>query len=95
MNFIFTLKMKKIGKDIIKPDVNNQWEYLKHLTYKGAKERYGEIESSTQERIDFELFTIKTMGFAGYFLIVSDFIREGKKYGCFCRARQGVVLQVV
>jgi len=78
-----------IGKDIIKPDVNNQWEYLKALTYRGAKERYGEIESATQERIDFELFTIKTMGFAGYFLIVSDFIKAGRDMGVFVGPGRG------
>ena len=78
-----------IGKDIIKPDVNNQWEYLKHLTYEGAKNRYGEIENTTQERIDFELFTIKTMGFAGYFLIVSDFIKAGRKMGVFVGPGRG------
>ncbi|MBX2931354.1 MAG: DNA polymerase III subunit alpha [Chitinophagaceae bacterium] len=78
-----------IGKNIIKPNINNQWEYLKHLTYEGAKKRYGEIETSTQERIDFELFTIKTMGFAGYFLIVSDFIKEGRNMGVFIGPGRG------
>ena len=34
-----------------------------------------------QERLDFELFTIKSMGFAGYFLIVSDFIKAGRDMG--------------
>ncbi|MBM3440992.1 MAG: PHP domain-containing protein, partial [Bacteroidetes bacterium] len=47
----------------------NQWEYLHHITYEGAKNRYSEISEEIRERIDFELFTIKTMGFAGYFLI--------------------------
>jgi len=61
----------------------NQWEYLKHLTNEGARERYAEMTPEIQERIDFELFTIKTMGFAGYFLIVSDFIREGRNMGVF------------
>lgn len=56
----------------------DQWEYLKHLTYEGARTRYSELTSELQERIDFELFTIKTMGFAGYFLIVSDFIRAAR-----------------
>lgn len=80
---------EKIGKDIVKPEVNNQWEYLKHLTYEGAKQRYGEIEESTRERIDFELFTIKTMGFAGYFLIVSDFIKAGRNMGVFIGPGRG------
>ncbi len=55
--------------------------YLKHLTYKGAKERYKNITPETQERIDFELETIKKMGFPGYFLIVQDFINEARKMG--------------
>ncbi|MBD0377758.1 MAG: PHP domain-containing protein, partial [Flavisolibacter sp.] len=59
----------------------NQWEYLKHITFEGAKKRYSEISEEIRERIDFELFTIKTMGFAGYFLIVSDFIKAGRELG--------------
>jgi len=79
--FQIHFKDEVVGKDTIKPEVNNQWEYLKHLTYEGAKKRYGTVDAATQERIDFELFTIKTMGFAGYFLIVSDFIKEGRNMG--------------
>ncbi len=67
----------------------NQWEYLKHITYEGAKERYAELTPEIQERIDFELFTIRTMGFAGYFLIVSDFIREGRDMGVFVGPGRG------
>ena len=67
----------------------NQWEYLKHLTYEGARKRYSEITPEIQERIDFELFTIKTMGFAGYFLIVSDFIREGRRQKVFVGPGRG------
>ncbi|MEI6946608.1 DNA polymerase III subunit alpha [Paraflavisolibacter sp. H34] len=67
----------------------NQWEYLRHLTYEGARKRYGEIIPSTQERLDFELFTIKTMGFAGYFLIVSDFITKGREIGVFIGPGRG------
>lgn len=70
-------------------DKLNQWEYLKHLTYEGAKKRYTDITPEVQERIDFELFTIKTMGFAGYFLIVGDFIAEGRKMGVFIGPGRG------
>ncbi|MFI5171272.1 MAG: DNA polymerase III subunit alpha [Chitinophagales bacterium] len=70
-------------------DVLNQWEYLKHLTFEGAKKRYGEILSETEERINFELFTIKTMGFAGYFLIVMDFIQAGRNIGVFVGPGRG------
>lgn len=59
----------------------NQWEYLKHLTFNGARKRYREITPEIEERINFELHTIKTMGFAGYFLIVADFIQAGRNLG--------------
>src|ERR1700749_828863 len=70
-------------------DTLNQWEYLKHLTYTGAKERYIDILQEVQERIDFELFTIRTMGFAGYFLIVADFIKHGREIGVFIGPGRG------
>ncbi len=72
-----------------KDDNLNQWEYLKHITMEGAKKRYNEINTELQERIDFELFTVKTMGFAGYFLIVSDFIKAGREMGVFVGPGRG------
>ena len=78
------------GEFRIHPDDNlNQWEYLKHITYEGARIRYREISPEVQDRIDFELFTVKTMGFAGYFLIVSDFIRAGRELGVFVGPGRG------
>ena len=57
-------------------------EYLRHLVYEGAKKRWGDKLSDEQkERIDFELDTIKNMGFPGYFLIVQDFINAGRQIG--------------
>lgn len=67
----------------------NQWNYLHHLTYEGARQRYSEITEEIRERLDFELFTIKTMGFAGYFLIVSDFIKAGRDMGVFVGPGRG------
>ncbi len=52
--------------------------FLRHLTYEGAKKRYGEITESIQERLDFELEVIEKTGYPGYFLIVEDFIREAR-----------------
>jgi len=55
-------------------------DYLRHLVYEGAKKRWGNLLSADlQARIDFELDTIKTMGFPGYFLIVWDFIRAARE----------------
>ena len=74
----------------IHEDANlNQWEYLQHITREGAKMRYNDVTPEIQERLDFELFTIKTMGFAGYFLIVSDFIKAGREMGVFVGPGRG------
>ncbi len=55
-------------------------DYLAHLTYIGAKKRYGEnFSNDIKERLDFELETMKTMGYPGYFLIVQDFINAARK----------------
>lgn len=70
-------------------DTLNQWEYLRDITLKGAHKRYVEITPEIQERIDFELNTIKIMGFAGYFLIVSDFIQAGRDLGVFVGPGRG------
>jgi DNA polymerase-3 subunit alpha len=67
----------------------NQWEYLQHITQLGARQRYNELTPEIEERINFELFTIKTMGFAGYFLIVSDFIKAGRDMGVFVGPGRG------
>ena len=56
-------------------------EYLRHLTYQGATFRYAEVSDNLKERIDFELETIRKMGFPGYFLIVWDFIRAAREMG--------------
>jgi len=57
----------------------NADEFLKHLTYVGARKRYGEITAEVDERLTYELFIIQKMGFAGYFLIVSDFCEAAIK----------------
>ncbi len=74
----------------IHADANlNQWEFLRHITMEGAKTRYADITPEIEERLNFELFTIKTMGFAGYFLIVSDFIKAGREMGVFVGPGRG------
>ena len=63
----------------IPPPFQDADEFLHHLTFEGAAKRYGEISSEVEERLNFELSVIKKMGFAGYFLIVSDFCKEAVK----------------
>ena len=55
--------------------------FLRHLTYKGAEERYEEITDDIRERIDFELATIERTGYPGYFLIVQDFCQAARDMG--------------
>lgn len=56
--------------------------YLRHLTYLGAKGRWGEpLNEDVIARLDFELETIKLMGYPGYFLITQDFINKAREMG--------------
>jgi len=55
--------------------------YLRYLTFEGAKKRYGELTDDIKERLNFELDVIAKTGYPGYFLIVEDFIREARKMG--------------
>ncbi len=55
-------------------------DYLRKLTFDGAKKRYGDpLPNDIETRLIFELHVMKTMGFPGYFLIVQDFIRAARE----------------
>ena len=77
----------EVGKDDAKgnyrgDDFCKSVAYLCHLTYEGARKRYGETLNEDQSgRIDFELKTICKMGFPDYFLIVQDYIRASRDAG--------------
>ena len=60
-------------------DIEN--EYLKHITYLGAKNIYKKIDDTLKDKIDFELSVIKNSGYPGYFLIVQDLIEAARKMG--------------
>lgn len=75
----------ELERDIILPvfplpdNFDDENEYLRHLTFEGAKARYGEISEEVRERLEHELGIIKNMGFPGYFLIVQDFINKARE----------------
>jgi DNA polymerase-3 subunit alpha len=77
----------QLKRDILLPNFvlpsgfTTEDDYLKSLTFIGAKKRYQEVTAEIEERLEYELRIIKTMGFAGYFLIVQDFIAAGKNLG--------------
>ena len=57
-------------------------EYLEHLTWEGAKRRWGDdLPSGVVERVSYELKVINDMGFASYFLITWDLIRYARGEG--------------
>ncbi len=68
-------------KDKVDGGKRGENNYLRHLTYEGAKERYGEITDEIRERLDFELATIERTGYPGYFLIVQDFCHAAREMG--------------
>jgi DNA polymerase-3 subunit alpha len=87
-----TLKLKQdilLPNFVIPLEFTTQDEYLRHITFEGARDRYRNITTEIEERLNFELHTIKTMGFAGYFLIVADFIKAGRDLGVFIGPGRG------
>jgi|TARA_R110000737_G_scaffold164321_1_gene191792 DNA polymerase-3 subunit alpha len=63
--------------------------YLRHLTYEGAKDRYEEITDEIRDRIDFELATVEKTGYPGYFLIVQDFCHAAREMGVWVGPGRG------
>lgn len=56
-------------------------EYLDKISVEGLRKRYGNPGEDLQRRLQNELDVIKRMGYAGYFLIVQDFINEARRLG--------------
>ncbi|MEX0661872.1 MAG: DNA polymerase III subunit alpha [Balneolaceae bacterium] len=85
----------QLERDVILPNYalpegfETEDDYLRHLTQEGAKTHYGDITNEIQERINHELNIIKTMGFAGYFLIVQDFIAAARNMGVYVGPGRG------
>ncbi len=73
-------KIKKLGGYDKLYRIKLEADYLKKLTYDGARICYGDkLTDEVEERLNFELHIMKTMGFPGYFLIVQDFIRAARE----------------
>jgi len=77
----------KLARDVLLPafplpeGFTTQDEFLRHLTFEGAKRRYGSITAEIEERLNFELSVIKQSGYPGYFLIVQDFTTTARQMG--------------
>jgi len=77
----------ELARDVLLPafpipeGFKTQDEFLRDLTYKGAKKRYGDITKEISDRLDFELDVIRQSGYPGYFLIVQDFTTTAREMG--------------
>jgi DNA polymerase-3 subunit alpha len=89
------IELLDLKKDIllpnfpVPPEFLTQHQYLRHLTFEGAHKKYAEVTPEVEERLNFELGVIETMGFSGYFLIVMDFIKAGRDLGVFIGPGRG------
>jgi len=61
--------------------VADQDQYLARLAEEGARRRYGDLDDAARERLDYELATIRQMGYSGYFLITRDFVEAARARG--------------
>lgn len=84
-----------LARDVILPHFDlpegftTEDEYLRHLTMQGSKSRYPDFDDVVKDRIEMELGIIKNMGFAGYFLIVQDFIAAAREMGVYVGPGRG------
>ena len=62
------------------PDGYTSWEYLNKLCFEGLEERYHPVTDELKSRLNYELSTIKNMGYVDYFLIVWDFIKYARDH---------------
>lgn len=87
MDIFSKVEKLTLARDILLPafplptQFKTQDDYLRHLTYEGAKRRYGTITPEIKERLDFELKVIENSGYPGYFLIVQDFTTTAREMG--------------
>ncbi len=87
LEIVSKVESLNLKRDIMLPnfglpkDFKNEDEFLKHLSFEGARTRYDSITPEVEQRINHELEIIRKMGFAGYFLITQDLIQAAKDLG--------------
>ena len=62
------------------PEGYTSWEYLNELCFRGLEERYQPVTEELKERLNYELSTIRNMGYVDYFLLVWDFIKYARDH---------------
>ncbi len=87
MEILDKIEPLQLARDVLLPafpipkGFETQDDFLRHLTYEGARKRYDTITPEISERLDFELETIRRTGYPGYFLIVQDFTTTAREIG--------------
>lgn len=87
-----------IGDRIVPPryaEATDAFQQLKALAYEGAERRYGTIAPITRDRLEHELYIIGLKGFADYFLVVRDIIKNGVAHGSTHCGRGSVANSIV
>ncbi|NTU52808.1 MAG: DNA polymerase III subunit alpha [Chlorobiaceae bacterium] len=83
--FRFSYQEPRLPHFPIPEGFTSEKEYLRHLTWEGAKEKYanpdGSIPEEVSARIELEFGVIEKMGYSSYFLIVSDLIAASRSMG--------------
>ena len=63
------------------PEGYTSWTYLSELCNRGLEKNYGTVTEELRERLDYELNTIRKMGYVDYFLIVWDYVKFARDHG--------------
>ncbi|MEU8243812.1 error-prone DNA polymerase [Actinoplanes missouriensis] len=69
------------------PPGHTEMSWLRELTMRGARERYGEHHPKAYAQLEYELKMIEELGFPGYFLIVYDIVQFCRKNRIYCQGR--------
>jgi len=85
MEIVSKVQELELARDVILPEFNvpqkfqDQDSYLRHLSFEGAKSKYGTITKEIEDRLNFELNVINQSGYPGYFLITQDFTNKARE----------------
>ena len=77
------------------PDGLSSADYLRRISYQGAKDRFGEISDAAKERLEKELYIIEETDFADYFLVVWDIFQFVKRQGILSTVRGSAASSLV
>ncbi len=87
MEIVDKVETLELARDVVLPafplpqGFTTQEDFLRHLTFEGARRRYPEITADIESRLNFELQVINNSGYPGYFLIVQDFTSTAREMG--------------